>query len=125
MAASRALALISKIGDMPENTDPVAENVEMIETKALDRPANAIVLTPEQMKELVLTSNHLTAVSIQGVAHGRVRRTDIHQYFIIYEIAGQQGRFAINEDLYRALKTIFDKLLAGNPTAVQMAIHGR
>lgn len=78
----------------------------------------------DALKDLVLQSNHTGPVSLRGVARGHVRGTEIEAFFVVYDVAGQQGRFQISEDLYTVLKHIFDQVKVDNPAAVQRWING-
>jgi hypothetical protein len=75
-------------------------------------------LTPEQQKDLVLSSNHTGPVSIKGIARGRVRNTPIEAFFVVYEVAGIIDRAQISEEFYSQLRTLFAAIHNEHPEAI-------
>ena len=75
-------------------------------------------LTPAQLADLVVTSTHLSPVSIEGVALGRVRGTEIEAYFVVYKVVGTVGRIQVNQDLYETLKTVLDTAKSMHPEVI-------
>jgi hypothetical protein len=54
-------------------------------------------------------SNHTMPVSIEGVARATLS-TGEDQYVVIYNVCGQMKKMIINDNLYKALKLVFDNI---------------
>lgn len=88
---------------------------------ALARPSTA--LTPAQLADMSVSSDHAGPVSIEGLARGKVRSTDLVAHFAVFKIGSRLDRVPINEDLYSVLRAMFDGMKEKHRDVIMEWVH--